>query len=68
MTRKNEDEPHKRRRIKQHQTLFNPEYNFNHKVIQKKKHKMNDKMAKKEVQQFLGTKGECDDKEREAAE
>ena len=57
-----------RKAIKQHQTLFNVEYNFNHKVVQKKKHKMNDKMAKKEVQQFLGTQGEDDGKQREETE
>lgn len=43
---------------KQHQSLFNPEYNFNHKVVQVKKHKLNDKFTKEEVEEFLRTQGD----------
>lgn len=37
----------------QHKTLFNPEYNYDHKVVQKKKQKIEKKRAEKEIEQFL---------------
>lgn len=52
-----DDKPQKRRSIKQHTTLFNPEYNYNHKVVQQKKQKEQKKRARKEVEQFLRTEG-----------
>lgn len=37
----------------QHRTLFNPEYNYDHKVVQQKKQKVEKKRAEKEIERFL---------------
>ncbi len=43
------------RKNKQHEQLFSPEFNYNHKVAQVKKHKVVEKLQKKEVDEFLRT-------------
>ncbi len=48
-------------------SLFDPENNYNHKVIQRKKHKLDNRRTKKEVEEFLGTRKE-DDEERKEVE
>jgi len=47
-------------------SLFDPENNFNHKVIQRKKHKLDDKRTKKDVEEFLRTQGDDDEQQKEA--
>jgi len=45
----------KGKKNKQHESLFNPEYNYNHKVVLVKKHKVREKVKQDEVSEFLRT-------------